>query len=62
MTKSALRKEVEDSFCEQLIGNAAQRTKNMVEQVGVIGALSKLAVNPNLQGGFKALRDENLRY
>jgi len=42
---------------EDAIGNFASRTRLMIEQHGHIEALSKLVLSPDLQKGFKILRD-----
>lgn len=44
---------------EQVVHRVATRTRNMVEQYGEVEALSRLMVSPDLQQGFKALRDDN---
>lgn len=42
---------------EDAIGNIAQRTREMIENHGYIEALSRLVQSPNLQTGFRVLRD-----
>lgn len=42
---------------EQVIRHAAQRTRNMIESLGEVEALSRLMVSADLQQGFRALRD-----
>ena len=42
---------------EQVIRHYASRTRAMVDRHGAVGALSRLVVSPDLQQGFKALRD-----
>ena len=42
---------------ENAIGNNAQRTRNMINQRGYIPALSRLVQSPDLQTGFKVLRN-----
>ena len=44
---------------EDLIGHAATRTRQMIDKYGVIEALSRLMVSPDLQQGFKVLRDSD---
>lgn len=62
MTETALQQEIESviSVYEHLIGHLAQRTRSMIARDGAVAALSKLAVSPDLQSGFKVLRDEKL--
>lgn len=59
LSKQSLLREIEETIklYEETIGAAASRTRPMVEQYGPINALSKLVISPNLQQGFKALRD-----
>jgi len=45
---------------EDAIGQFAVRTWQMIERLGKIKALSKLVVSPDLQRGFKVLRDKGL--
>jgi len=48
---------------ERVAGHPATRTWPMIERYGIIGALSRLVVSPDLQKGFKALRDsDQLKY
>ncbi len=42
---------------EKAIGNFAHRTRQMIGNRGHIGALSMLVQSPDLQRGFKVLRD-----
>jgi hypothetical protein len=42
---------------EHAIGHAASRTRNMIETHGEIEALSRLMISPDLQQGFRVLRD-----
>jgi hypothetical protein len=42
---------------ERVIRHAAQRTRNMIESLGEVEALSRLMVSADLQQGFQALRD-----
>lgn len=44
---------------ENAIGGYASRTHQMIKKYGEIDALSKLVVSPDLQNGFKVLRDQN---
>jgi hypothetical protein len=44
---------------ERTIGQAATRTRKMIEDYGEIEALSRLMKSADLQQGFKALRDAN---
>lgn len=62
MTEAGLLREIESVIAvyERIIGNTAQRTRNMIELEGPIRALSTLAVSADLQSGFRALRDQNL--
>ena len=43
---------------EHAIGGAAARTRQMIESYGACAALAKLVQNPDLQQGFKVLRDK----
>ena len=42
---------------EQIIRHSATRTRQMIDRHGEIEALSRLMISPDLQQGFKALRD-----
>jgi hypothetical protein len=42
---------------EQLLHERAARTRRMIDDHGEIGAMSRLMRSPNLQKGFKVLRD-----
>ncbi len=44
---------------ESVSGHAASRTRPMIENYGVVEALSRLMVSPDLQQGFKVLRDNH---
>jgi hypothetical protein len=44
---------------EQAIRRPATRTRQMIEDHGEVEALSRLMINPNLQQGFKVLRDQH---
>jgi hypothetical protein len=59
MSDLAFRDEVEKAILlyEGVISHFASRTRNMIAQYGEIEALSRLTVSPDLQKGFKALRD-----
>ena len=45
---------------EEAIGQPARRTRQMIERCGKIEALSRLAVKPDFQKGFKVLRDKGM--
>jgi tRNA nucleotidyltransferase/poly(A) polymerase len=45
---------------EEAVGQFATRTWQMIEKYGKIEALSKLVVSPDLQKGFKVLRDKGM--
>ncbi|MEX2283963.1 MAG: hypothetical protein WEE89_15870 [Gemmatimonadota bacterium] len=59
MTDLAFVQEVERVIVvyEKAIGHYASRTRQMIEQHGEVGALSRLMVSADLQQGFKVLRD-----
>lgn len=59
MSDAAFLDEVEKAIVlyEQAIGHAASRTRNMIAEHGEIEALARLMVSPDLQQGFKVLRD-----
>lgn len=59
MSDPAFHDEVEKAIVlyEMAIGHVASRTRNMVVEHGEIEALSRLMVSPDLQQGFKVLRD-----
>ncbi len=44
---------------ESLSGHAATRTRPMIDNLGPVKALSSLMVSPDLQQGFRVLRDSN---
>jgi len=44
---------------EELIGQFATRTRQMIERYGKTEALSRIVISPDLQQGFKTLRDHN---
>ena len=45
---------------EKTIGHFASRTRNLIQNLGNIGALEKLMESHDLQRGFKILRDNDL--
>jgi hypothetical protein len=59
MPEAVFKEEVEQviQIYEREIGHAATRTRPMIEKYGEIVALSKIVVSPDLQKGFKVLRD-----
>lgn len=59
MSEAALLAEIERAivFYEKATGHAATRTRQMIDMYGGIEALSRLIVSPDLQQGFKVLRD-----
>lgn len=59
MSEAAFVDEVEKAIelYEKAIGHVATRTRNMISEQGEIEALSRLMVSPDLQQGFKVLRD-----
>jgi hypothetical protein len=59
VSDSTFRDEVERTIVlyEETISHFASRTRKMIAQHGEIEALSLLMVSPDLQKGFKALRD-----
>ncbi len=61
MVEKAFLDDVEKAIVlyEATIGYAANRTHQMIAKYGVIEALSRLMVSPDLQQGFKVLRDSN---
>ena len=44
---------------EDAIGGFAARTRQMIDKYGAVDALSKLVQSPDLQSGFRVLRDQN---
>lgn len=42
---------------EEAIGNFASRTRQMIENYGAVEALAILVQSPDLQSGFRVLRD-----
>lgn len=61
MSEASFRKEVEHTIklYEKEIGHVATRTWPMIERYGEVEALSRLVVSPDLQQGFKVLRDHD---
>jgi len=59
MSEAAFLDEVEKAIVlyEKAIGHVASRTRNMIAEHGEIEALSRLMISPDLQQGFKVLRD-----
>lgn len=59
MSEAAFADEVEKTIVlyEREIGRHATRTRNMITERGETDALSSLMVSPDLQQGFKVLRD-----
>jgi hypothetical protein len=45
---------------EEQANHIATRTRQMLEKYGNIEAISKLVTSPDLQLGFKTLRDKNM--
>ena len=62
MTLNDLEQHVADTVIryERETGHAAIRTREMIQNVGVVEALSKLMVSADLQQGFRVLRDKHL--
>jgi len=44
---------------EAFSGHAANRTRQMIDRHGAVGALSSLMVSADMQQGFKVLRDHD---
>src|SRR5258707_10009798 len=61
MSEEEFRKDVERAVIlyEQAIGHVASRTWPMMRGHREIEALSRLMITPDLQQGFKVLRDSN---
>jgi len=61
MKTMTLHDEIERAIheYEQIIGHAATRTRQMIDRYGEVEALSRLMISPDLQQGFKALRDRD---
>jgi hypothetical protein len=61
MDDAAFRAEVAQAveFYEQAIRRPATRTRQMIELHGEEQALSRLMISPDLQEGFKVLRDRD---
>ena len=62
MTETDLIAEIEKviTIYEETTGQPATRTRQMIERHGHVRALARLMVSPDLQQGFKALRDAGL--
>jgi hypothetical protein len=62
MIEATLSTEIERTvkLYEDLLGERATRTRTMISNHGEVGALSRLMMSPNLQRGFKVLRDADL--
>lgn len=43
---------------ERIVGQYASRTRDMLDRYGYIGALARIVQSPDLQSGFRALRDD----
>jgi len=56
------QKEIEETIIlyEKTIGHFASRTRQMIENNGIINALEKLMTTADIQKGFKALRNNKL--
>ena len=61
MLEKAFLDDVEKAivFYEDTIDHVASRTRQMIVEYGIIEALSRLMVSPDLQQGFKVLWDTN---
>src|SRR4051812_1194606 len=61
MDEAAFRAAVANAIAlyERVIRHAATRTRQMIEVHGEVEALSRLMISPDLQQGFKALRDSD---
>lgn len=61
MTMQQLIAEVNKTIeiYEHAIGSIAARTRQIIDNYGPVDALAKLVQSPDLQKGFKALRDRN---
>ena len=61
MIEEKFRENVEHAIMlyEEALGHAASRTRKMIAEHGEIETLSRLMVSPDLQQGFKVLRDSN---
>ena len=62
MASQALVNDIEETLraYEEIVGQKANRTRQMLDRHGYIDALSKIVVSSDLQVGFKALRDQGL--
>jgi len=61
MTMPEFIAEVNDAIemYEEAIGGFAARTREMIENHGPVEALARLVQSPDLQTGFRVLRDKN---
>ncbi len=61
MSETLFKKEVEHTIrlYEKEIGHIATRTWPLIEKYGEVEALSRLMVTPDIQRGFKVLRDND---
>lgn len=61
MSEKTLTEEVRRviELYENVIGHTTTRTWPLIENLGEVEALSRLVVSPDLQKGFKALRDRD---
>lgn len=61
MSEAELEQRVDETIqlYEQVTGSAATRTRGMIDRHGVVEALSRLMLSPDLQRGFRALRDND---
>jgi hypothetical protein len=59
MNLSELAAEVETTIqvYEELIEEYAARTRDMIERYGHVAAIERLMISPDLQRGFRVLRD-----
>lgn len=44
---------------EEIVGEYASRTRQMLDRYGYVDALSRIVQSPDLQSGFRALRDQD---
>ncbi len=61
MDEAALQTAVANTILlyEQTMRHAATRTREMIDAHGDVEALSRLMISPDLQQGFRVLRDRN---
>lgn len=43
---------------ENIVGEYASRTRQMLDRYGYVAALARIVQSPDLQSGFRALRDQ----